>query len=288
MKLRNMRFKYGTHFMAEGEASWRDGLPEDIKDDKGLADFADLGGMAKAYLDTKADVGRSVRIPGPDADVETLNAFHNSLIDKVPALTRIPGDDSTDEQRDAFYRQLGRPAEASGYTIPEAKDELAKAGLLELAADSHKQNLTQDQFSKLANTMLENHTKQIEAMSTAQRDDFDKLKIDWGSGLEGKTHAIVELAKATKAPQAMIDAITGRTIGSATMKWMDSMVQAMSGDGPQMTFQGAGNADDRISPAEANSQVEELMNRPEYWDASSPQQAGLVEKVVKLQKIAIS
>lgn len=312
MKLFNMRMKYGTHYIAGdgagngaggggggdgdngggkpgGEASsWRDSLPEEIKEDKALADFTDPGGLAKAYLDTKADVGRSLRLPGPDASLEDMQAFNISLMQKVPTLTAIPGEGSSDEAINEFYRQLGRPDEISGYKIPETDDPMAKAGLLELATDAHKEGLSQDQFIHLADNMLNNHKKAGEEMSTKQRDDYDMLKVDWGAGLEGKTKAVLELAKATDAPQAMIDAITNRTIGSATMKWLDSVVTSLSGDGSQINFQGAGHEDTRMSPAEANAQVEEVMNKKEYWDPSSPLHEGLKKKVVDLQRIASS
>ena len=87
MKHRNLRMKYGTH-MVEGDgdgdgggggaADWRSTLSEDNAANKGLADFKDLNGLAKAYLDTKADNGRSLRLPGPDASA-VLSAEYSPI-----------------------------------------------------------------------------------------------------------------------------------------------------------------------------------------------------------------
>jgi len=308
MKRFNMRLKYGTHYMSgdgdgdgggdgggaggdgggDGTTSWRDSLPDEIKGDKALADFADPGGLAKAYLDTKADVGRSLRLPGPDASVDDMNVFNTSLMEKVPGLTRIPGEGASDETMGEFFRQLGRPDEPSGYEVPEARDDNSKAGLTELTGLAHELGLNKTQFKTLTEKLVEQHNSQLDAQATLARDDQDVLKLDWGSGLDGKTKAIVELAKATGAPDVMVQAIINKQMDSGTMKWMDGMVEALSDPSRQMNFQGDGGDNGRVSPAEANTQIEEIMNKKEYWDSSSPLHAGLKDKVVDLQRIASS
>lgn len=296
MKKYNLRMKYGTHFMAEGDAgggdtgdagetSWRDSLPEEIRGDKALADFSDVGGMAKAYLDTKADVGRSLRLPGPDASVEDINAFNTSLMQKVPGLTAIPGEEAPKEVTDEFFRQLGRPDDPSGYKLPETRDENSKAGLDELKQLAHSLGLPKKQFEKLSAKLVEQHNSQIEKVVADRAADWDNLKVDWGTGLEGKTKAILELARATDAPESLTNAITNRAIDSGTMKWLNSLVDSMSGDS-QLNFQGAGSQETRTSPAEADAQINEIMAKPEYWDPASPLHAGLAKKVVELGKLA--
>ena len=294
MKRINMRMKYGTFFMADGDdtggggGDWRDNFGDDYKDNKGLADFKDLDGLAKAYLDTKADNGRSLRLPGPDATAESIEEFNTSLMAKVPGLTAIPGEDASDDMRSEFFRQLGRPTEASAYKMPDTEEANMKDGLLKLQEQAFKSGLNQKQYTALADSLMKDYTDNMNAYTEGQNDDYDKLKVDWGAGLTGKTQAILELAKATGAPESMIEAITGRTLDSDTMKWMDGMVSSLSGEGAQMNFQGDGHTEARLTPAEANMQIEEIMAKPEYWEQTSPLHAALVQKVVDLQSIALS
>lgn len=288
MKHCKMRFKYGTHFMAEGGdagANWRDGLG-DLKDDKGLADFKDIGGLAKAYLDTKADVGRSLRLPGPDASAEAKEAFNASLLEKVPGLTRIPGEDASDTDKASFYTQMGKPKEPTGYTQPEDLPENLKEGMNALAKVAFDNDFTQAQFKQLASNLVIDSKSSVENVDAAFLAEQNKLKLDWGTALANKSQAILSLAEQTGAPESIVNAITNKQLDMATMKWMDGLVDSLSGEGGQMNFQGDGNGDGRVTPKEASSQIEEIMARDEYWDSTSPLQQGLIDKVTELGKVA--
>lgn len=284
MKKYNLRLKYGT-FNKDGD-DWRDGLPDDISGDKGLADFNDIGGLAKAYLDTKADNGRSLRIPGAEATPEAKAAFNASLIEKIPGLTRIPGDDSSDEDKASFYTQMGKPAEATGYTQPENLSDALKDGMNALAKVAFENDLTQAQFKRLATNLVTDSTAAGDAVNDGYTDQNNKLKLDWGSALGAKSQAILELAKQTGAPESIVNAITNKQLDMNTMKWMDGLVESLSGEGGQMNFQGNNDEAGRVTPTEAATQIDEIMNRKEYFDSGSPLQAGLIKKVVELGKIA--
>jgi len=288
MKKYNLRLKYGT-FPKDGDNDgWRDTLSDELAGDKGLADFKDLNGLAKAYLDTKADVGRSIRIPGPDADAEAFTAFDASLAEKVPNMVRLPGDETSAEDSAAFYARIGKPTEASKYVPPENLPDNLKENMNALAEMAFANNLTQGQFKGVADKMMADHKLRGDTKATFNQAEFDKLKLDWGMSLNSKSHNILALLQQTDAPQAMIDAVTEKGTNADTMKWLDSMVTALSGDGGQMTFQGQQGDPDRVTPDEAKTQINEIMNKKEYWDAASPQQAGLVKKVIELQKAALA
>ena len=269
-------------------SEWNENLSEDLKGDKGLADFKDLNGLAKAYLDTKADVGRSLRVPGEDASDEVKAAFNTSLMEKVPGLARIPGEDTSDDDRNSFYSQMGKPKEATGYTQPEGLPDNLKDGMNALAKVAHENNFTQAQFKKVAENLVNDSKVATEATETGFTDEQNKLKLDWGSSLEAKSQSILELAKQTGAPESIVNAITNKQLDMNTMKWMDGLVESLSGEGGQMNFQGDKGHEGRITPDEANLQIEEIMTRKEYFDPASPLQAGLMKKVVELGRIAIS
>jgi len=284
MKKYNLRLKYGTFAKDGDEDVWREGLDETLSADKGLADFKDLNGLAKAYLDTKSDLGRSIRLPGADADADTITAFNLSLTEKVPGLTAMPDMDNA-ESMTAFMKRIGMPEEASGYEAGDIPETL-KESMSAFQAAALGSNLTKTQFKELSQFLVKENSDSDAANITRNQGEQDKLKLDWGDALGNKSHAILELMKQTGAPEGLIEKITGHKMDMASMKWFDGLVTAMSGDGAQMNFQGSQHENGRVTPAEAKAQIDEIMARKEYWDAGSPQQKGLVEKVVELGKMA--
>lgn len=58
---------------------WRESLPGELRADKTLADFKDVGALAKSYVETKRLVGDAVRVPKADAKPEDIAAFHRKL-----------------------------------------------------------------------------------------------------------------------------------------------------------------------------------------------------------------
>ncbi len=125
-------------------------------------------------------------------------------------------------------------------------------------------------------------------MSTSNKDEWDKLQLDWGSSTGPKSQAILELIKQTGAPESIVKALSNRELDMGTMKWLDGLVDTLSGPGSQMNFQGDADIESRVSPDEAQRQVAEIMDNPDYWDAASPHQASLVKKALELQRVAIS
>lgn len=271
-------------------SEWRDHLPEDIASDKSLESFDSIDKLAKAYIDTKADVGRSIRIPGPDADDSTIDTFNAKLMEAVPGLMRVPNPDDADSLNQVFDK-LGRPKEATEYAIPEGipdsevgtnfKKQLE--GMRELA---HENGLTKTQWEKQATKLIENFNNQLNEMEGATYDEQERLRSEWGSATDSKFKSILDLAQQTDAPESLREGIINRTLDADTMKWLDSMVSALS-DGPQMRFQGMQDKH-RITPNEAEAQINEIMAREEYWDPTSPQQKTLLDKVIELQKVVES
>lgn len=71
---------------------WRSALPEELRNEKSLAQVRDIPSLAKGYVESQKLVGGSVRMPKEDAKPE---------------------------EWDAFYAKLGRPASADKYELPE-------------------------------------------------------------------------------------------------------------------------------------------------------------------------
>ena len=94
---------------------WRDSLEnEELKGNESLKSFENIDGLAKAFVETKAMVGNSIRIPSEEASDEDRAAFYNKLMERAPALMLRPDPDSS-EQMNEFHRMMGVPEDETGY-----------------------------------------------------------------------------------------------------------------------------------------------------------------------------
>ena len=58
---------------------WREALPQELRGEKSLASFKDVGTLAKSYVEAQKLVGGSIRIPGADAKPEEWGAVYDKL-----------------------------------------------------------------------------------------------------------------------------------------------------------------------------------------------------------------
>lgn len=65
-------------------ADWREELPDELKAEPALKDIPDVVTLAKAFRDTKAMVGSSIRLPGEDE--ASLKEFETKIVERVPKL----------------------------------------------------------------------------------------------------------------------------------------------------------------------------------------------------------
>ncbi len=96
--------------MSINEISWNgeaEGF-QDLLDAPALADFKDINSLAKAFIDTKAMVGQSIRVPSKEAGADDLKSFHDSLIAQVPGLLFKPDMDD-DAAMNALFKSIGLP-----------------------------------------------------------------------------------------------------------------------------------------------------------------------------------
>ena len=59
-------------------------IDENYRDHSSLKEINDVAALAKSYVETKAMVGNSIRIPGPDAGDEARNEYIQKLINNDP------------------------------------------------------------------------------------------------------------------------------------------------------------------------------------------------------------
>ncbi|MES0344008.1 MAG: hypothetical protein ABUK16_07815 [Anaerolineales bacterium] len=261
--------------------NWRDNLPEEIRSHKTLKDVADVGSLAKQFIDAQSAMGTSIRIPGPEAGAEALTNFHAKLAEKVPGLIPTPDPDNSD-QMSALYNRMGRPSEALGYEHPDGVDATQMG---DFAALAHTLGLTKTQYKGMLSELVKHTTDRNDA-STA---DFDQgirtLKQEWGITYEDNLQLVQSVMKGTGAPKEFMEMAASNKLPAASLKWLHSIGKQLGSEG--INFQ-KDESSTRLAPAEAKARSAEIMadEGGPYWNAAHPQHKEYVQRVVDLNRAA--
>ena len=144
--------------------SWRDSLPDDLKSDTSLANIKDVASLAKSYVHAQRMIGA----------------------DKILA----PQKNWTDAQWADFWKQIGRPDSADGYTFKIDASKLPKGfnideGKFKSTRETlHKLGLTDKQATEVLDYYLKNTSGEFAALQQ-QRDTnrakaLAELKTEYG------------------------------------------------------------------------------------------------------------
>jgi hypothetical protein len=156
--------------------AWMAQLPDDLKNDEGLAKFSTIGDFAKA---------------------------HKDLAGKAEGAVFIPGEGATDEEKTAFLKALGIPDNAEGYelkvdNLPEGLT-LTEEGVKKAKELAHELSLNPKQaqgvFDKWNAEVAAQEKAKVEARTKSFEDGVAALKGEWKGEYDSK------VAKAAKAIQ---------------------------------------------------------------------------------------
>jgi hypothetical protein len=223
----------GTATTTTVEPTWRDTLPDDLKNDATLSKYADLETFARGHLETKRLASSKVIVPGEGA---------------------------TEDDWGAFYKAIGRPEDPDAYDIKtielpvDASDE-ERTALAEATkpfkALAHKLGLTPAQATALSEFDLQRtadfYAKGEEEIAALK----DQLKGDYAPKLEAGRNAFAQLFG--NDPEAIqLAAELDRKVGSgrivkAMMRLGEVMGEARLIDNDKVEgFGEVGNADAKI------------------------------------------
>lgn len=263
------------------EPNWRDSLPEEIRGHKTLADVADVGSLAKQFIDAQAAMGTSIRIPGPNAGAEALTNFHAKLAEKVPGLIPTPDPENAD-QMSALFDRMGRPKEAIGYEHPEGVDPTQMA---EFAALSHGLGLTKTQYKGILSELAKFTATKQEANDENFNTGIQKLKQDWGIVYEDNLQLVQSVMKGTGAPKEFMELAADNKLPAESLRWLHAIGKQLGSEG--INFQ-KDESTTRLAPAEAKARAQEIMadEAGPYWDGAHPQHKEYVQRVVDLNRAA--
>ena len=236
-----------------GNDDWRSSIPEDIRNAPSVAGAKDIADLATQLVNAQGLVGNSIRIPSENASDEDRAVFRRKLQESVPGLAEVAASDP-----EAFahtMRQLGAPEDAAGYSLPDFGEVQVEpvAGFNEWA---HEANLTQAQFETIARRFTEQNIAAGQNQMAQHNADMEALSREWGYSFDARTTQAITAAERLNAPQDFIDAIKA---GKVSPAWVKHYAELSDKFGDEFDVgQDRQNADARMTPAEAQSQYDEI------------------------------
>lgn len=276
---------------SEGDPTFNDSLPEDLRSNESLANFKDIGSLAKSYVETKAMQGNSIRIPSEEASDEDRKAFNEKLISQMPSLMLKP-DFENAEQSNEFYRTLGMPEEANGYEMPKVEGiEMPEERGVALAKIAHEAGLSKGQFNKVMEAALQLDVQAAEDQATNLQEEAKALHTEWGMAFDERKNMVTAVAKHTGAPDRLIAAIEADEAGVETMQWLLKMSAFVKGESNEIGTQTGDDSqggDSKMTPSEARGMISDIQanKKHPYWNQNDPAHGDALKKMVELQTAA--
>lgn len=253
----------GTTASGSTTTSWRDTLPEELKNDMKLSQFKDVGDLAKAYQHA------------------------HSLIGKKGVI--VPGEKASDQEWEHFFKSVGRP-DLDKYEVAAPKDKKVNPELVaKFKEAAHKTGLLPKQAQKVLEFYVEQEHEasvQAAAMTAKQRTEgVEALKKEWGQGWD-KNVSLAKLAVKEVGGDEFAKYLEETGLGDDTR-----LIQVMAKVGALLgedKIRGEGGTKFGKTPAEAKREITDILgnfNHP-YYDTNHPSHRAAVAQVEELFKMS--
>ncbi len=253
-------------------------VDELYRDHASLKDFESVADLAKSYVETKAMVGNSIRIPSKDAGPEAYQEYLNKIINNDSSLMMKPDFSVKDQKRD-FYRTIGLPEDESKYSLPEGV-KLTSEVDAEIRKIAYENNLTDSQFGGFM-TAFSDRQEQASTLNTEMvKSDMAGIKEKWGMAFDDRIAA---------AKQANEEFYPGRDFDNLTAKERESLYRiskAMTGKGAPAAGDAGGIPKNLMTPEEAKTRADELLRRAQNAkpnEMTREEIKALVDKSIELR-----
>lgn len=238
------------------------------------------------------------RVKGKDLG-EVLKRYVE--LDKYNAgAIKLPGEKDAPEERDKklgeIFGKLGRPAEASGYSVGEMTwpegYQISEAHDQGFKMAAHKMGLTQGQYQGVMKFFAEYVGESMQAVSGAAtaswKEGEAQLRKDWGSSYDGNVKlaqvGLMSLANSALGDEAeakgLMDRIKQTPLANdpAFMKTIAKLGFMMEEDKLISVDRSVTNS------ASIQEKIDTIKADPDYWNDRSPRYEQLMKQVDALYK----
>lgn len=257
-----------------------------LHEDPTLKEIKDIPTAMQVLVDTKAFVGRSLRIPSENASAEERAAFRKDLQAKIPTLIELPTEAAELEKvEESIFEKFGRPKDEKGYQpVKEVVKDLPEGVQInedEIRAIGKKLGLTKKQYAEFAKGVIEERVRVHNANSEAMK----ALRKELGDATEERLSAAAMAAKKLGAGDDLVAAIKKGSLPVEQVRLYVNAAKAMGTEPGEFGAAGQGGKY-RLTPGEALLQIEELRRNPALNDPHSPAHNAAVEKLLELNRAA--
>ena len=243
--------------------SWKEAIPEDLRNDPNISKFTELEALAKSYINATRMIGQ----------------------DKVA----VPNNNSTDDQWNEVYNKLGRPESPDKYKLEVKSDvvPLDDGAIKSFAENAHKLGLN----NKQAQGILEFYKESMEGSvqqsrvdtETAQANAESQLRKEWGRAFDDNIKKAGAVAKANMNPQILdMELKDGTRLGDhpEVIKGFANIANLLSED------KLVGTESENVSQGvDYQSEINKIVNDRSgpYWNKSHPDHDKVVQQVFTLR-----
>ena len=243
--------------------SWKEAIPEDLRNDPNISKFTELEALAKSYINATRMIGQ----------------------DKVA----VPNNNSTDDQWNEVYNKLGRPESPDKYKLEIKSDvvPLDDGAIKSFAENAHKLGLN----NKQAQGILEFYKESMEGSiqqsrvdtETAQANAEAQLRKEWGRAFDDNIKRAGAVAKANMNPQILdMELKDGTRLGDhpEVIKGFANIANLLSED------KLVGTESENVSQGvDYQSEISKIVNDRSgpYWNKSHPDHDKVVQQVFTLR-----
>ena len=243
--------------------SWKEAIPEDLRNDPNISKFTELEALAKSYVNATRMIGQ----------------------DKVA----VPNNNSTDDQWNEVYDKLGRPESPDKYKLEIKSDAvpLDEGAIKSFAENAHQLGLN----NKQAQGILEFYKNSMEGsvqqnqidMETAQAQAEQELRKEWGGNYEANIKKAGAVAKANMDANILdMQLKDGTRLGDhpSIIKGFANIANLMSEDKLVST-----ESEGMSQAIDYSAEISKIVNDRDgpYWNKAHPDHDKVVQQVFNLR-----
>lgn len=255
--------------ISEGQPSWRDSLPEDLRGDDSISHIKSVEELVKTNKSAQAALGHD--------------------------RTRIPTESSTPEEWKEFYGKVGRPKESKDYNLAASEkvseeNRLPAEVISGYAEEAHRLGLNTKQASELLGwyeqTTVQGSDKMNQVIESGKLEAQNKLKSEWGEAYDQK----IELARAASRAggEDFVAALDESGAGNdpRVIKFLAEKVGAMMGEDRMV---GVARTNMKLTPEQAGQKMAELRRDPDFMKQyTRGYEPGHKEAVEQMRKLYVA
>jgi len=272
-----------TEYQTSTNEDWRSSLPEPLRDAPFIGKANDLDDAVGKLAHAAKLVGTSIRIPGEDASDEDKVRFYEKL-SEVPGVARLPDPNSAEDMA-KLLAKLGAPDEPQKYKMPEVDDfEWDEDVANDLRRYAQQAGMTPVQFEIFSKQIAEQERNADSESQREMEEQRKQLRLDWGETLESRENLIRGWLNKSEAPESMRELLDNRSLPLDTMNWLLSVAEQFKGDVSPVSKDAP--QEPELDPTSAREEISKILNDPAYFNAADPRHKDLVNKMVKMQRLA--